>query len=92
MQLDLAEENLDGRTRAEIKAEMARQDISGSKLARLLEWRQTYLSRRLRGQVNFSLSEVESIAWILGVSLEQLMPPSTPRLRPRRRASLCQVI
>lgn len=88
MQLDLIEDGLEARTRAEIKAEMARQDISGSRLARILGRNQTYISRRLRGEAHLLLDEVEEIARVLGVSLEQLMPPSTPRLRPRKRASL----
>ena len=84
MQLNRAESNLDARTRAEIKAEMGRQSLSGSRLAQLLGHPQTYVSRRLRGEVNFSLTEVEEIALVLGVSLDQLMP--TSKFHPRRQA------
>lgn len=80
-----AEVNLDSRVRAEIKAELGRQDISGTRLAKMLGRPQTYVSRRLRGEVNFSLSEIENIAQVLGVSLDQLIPSTS--WRSRRRAS-----
>lgn len=57
---------------AEIKAEMARQDLSQTELGERLGWGQTTVSKRLTGTVPLRVTEIEQIAEALGVSLEQL--------------------
>jgi transcriptional regulator with XRE-family HTH domain len=57
--------------RAEIRAEMGRQDINQTELARRLGWHQSVLSRRLAGKIGLSIFEVEQIAAALDVPITQ---------------------
>jgi transcriptional regulator with XRE-family HTH domain len=58
--------------KAEIKAQMARQDISQTQLASLLGWQQQYLSRVLSYKRQIRLTEVVQIANALHVTLPDL--------------------
>lgn len=69
---------------AEIKAEMARQDMTQAELARRLGWIQTSVSKRLTRKVQLRAQDIEKIAEALGVSLSDL---GWPFQTPRRRAS-----
>ena len=64
---------------AEIKAEMARQDMSQAELGRRLGWAQTTVSKRLSRTVPFRAAELEQVAEALGVSLAQLGWPFAER-------------
>jgi transcriptional regulator with XRE-family HTH domain len=66
---------------AEIKAEMARQDVTQTELARRLGWIQTSVSKRLTGKVALRAQDIEQIADALGVSLNDFGWPF------RRKAS-----
>jgi len=55
---------------------MSRQGISQVELAEALGTAQNSISRRLTGKVPFSLPEIERIAQILQVPVEQLLPAS----------------
>lgn len=68
---------------AEIKAEMARQNMSQARLGERLGWGQWSVSKRLTGKVPLRLAELEQIAEALGVSITQLGAP----LELVRRAS-----
>lgn len=57
----------------EIRAEMARQYLSGQQLADKLRWQPKYLSRRLTGAVSLSLDDLEEIAAALGVPVWSLL-------------------
>jgi transcriptional regulator with XRE-family HTH domain len=60
----------------EIRAEMARQRRNQSDLASALGWTQVYLSRRLTGSVALSTDEIERIAMVLNVPVDQLVTPA----------------
>lgn len=69
---------------AEIRAEMARQDISQEELARRLGWSQQWVSRRITGVTPVDAGELEAIAAALGVPVSQLLttPTTIPRSTP----------
>jgi transcriptional regulator with XRE-family HTH domain len=71
---------------AEIKAEMARQDISQGELGRRVGTSQTWVSKRLTHTVPLRAQEIEQIADALGVSISQLGWP-IGALRSVRRVS-----
>jgi transcriptional regulator with XRE-family HTH domain len=52
---------------AEIRAELARQQLSGVRAAKSLGWTQNYISARLRGVVPLSLDDLQAIADLLEV-------------------------
>jgi transcriptional regulator with XRE-family HTH domain len=56
---------------AEIRAEMARQDLSQTELAALLGQSQSWVSRRISGAVALSTTEIEQIARALRVPISQ---------------------
>lgn len=53
---------------------MARQQITAQQLAAGLDVSEMWVSRRLRGQVEFTVSELVRVAEALGVPATQLMP------------------
>lgn len=57
-----------------VRAELARQRISGSGLAKALGWPPGGLQRRLTGKVPFTIDELDAIAKLLGVPLSQFWP------------------
>ena len=59
---------------AEVRAELARQQLSGVRAARALGWTQNYLSVRLRGTVPFDVTDLMKIAKLLEVSVTQFFP------------------
>lgn len=58
--------------RADVRAEMARQEITQRALASRIGWNQEYLSRRLTGAVDFTLTDVEMLGSALNVKFIQL--------------------
>lgn len=52
---------------AEVRAELARRQISGRRLGLALGWSQYYVSARLRGEVPFSLADLKRMAEYLEV-------------------------
>jgi len=70
---------------AEIKAELRRQHRSQADLCVALGWSQPSLSRRMNGQVSFSLAEIEQIAGAFRLPVFQFVNPPLPKLA--RRAS-----
>lgn len=58
----------------EIRAEMGRQRISQTHLAKKLGRSQTYVWRRLVGEVPFDLHELETVAEVLGVPVTRFVP------------------
>lgn len=61
---------LKDRVAGEIRAYMARRNISQSKLAPILGWSQQYLSRRLTGAVPFDVSDLDQLARVFEVPVE----------------------
>ena len=64
---------------ANIRAEMARQRISGRELARRLDMNPTSLARRVAGDVDISLDELAHIADALRVTVAALLPTPTEK-------------
>jgi hypothetical protein len=52
---------------AEVRAEMARQQLSGVRAAHALGWTQNYISRRLSGTVPFDVADLGALADLLEV-------------------------
>lgn len=52
---------------AEVRAEMARKQLSGVRAAQTLGWTQNYISRRLSGRVPFDVEDLTAIADLLEV-------------------------
>lgn len=63
----------------EIRVAMTRRRISARQLAEQLGWSPSGLSRRLTGQIQITLSDLEQIAEALGVPIGDLMPGSITR-------------
>jgi len=64
---------------AEVRAEIARQGLTQQTLARQLDWKQPYLSRRLGGHVPLDVAELVAIAEVLGVPAVQFLPTGETR-------------
>lgn len=62
------------RVAREVRAELARQQISGSGLAKTIGRSQSFVQRRLKGEAPFNVEELDAIAKILGVPLSQFWP------------------
>lgn len=58
---------------AEVRAELARARLSQQQLATIIGKEQTYVSRRLKGEVPFTVDEVVIIAGYLGIAPRQLL-------------------
>lgn len=56
---------------AEVRAELARQGISGREFARQLNLPQSYMARRLKGDVEITAAELRMFADILGRPVSQ---------------------
>lgn len=65
--------SLRDRVAAEIRAEMARQRKSGVELASLLHLSQQSVSRRVNGETDLTLDELEVVARWLDVSLADIV-------------------
>lgn len=61
------------RPAANIRAEMARRNVRQIALAKHLGLSQTAISRRLNGEVEFSVAELVSVASLLGVPAAVLL-------------------
>lgn len=66
--------SLNDHVAAEIRAELGRQHRSAASLAAELDWKVTYLSRRLTGEVSLDMPDLELIADALGVPVTHFMP------------------
>lgn len=64
---------IDDRVAANVRAEMARRSCTQKSLAEQLGRTQQALSRRLSGQVAFTVRELEQISVALGVGLAALI-------------------
>jgi transcriptional regulator with XRE-family HTH domain len=64
---------------AEIRRLLQQADRSQGDLAAALGWAPMYLSRRLRGEVDLSLSDVEQIAAALDIPRSQLLNAPLPQ-------------
>lgn len=60
---------------AEIRAEIARRNITKAQLAQLLGWGPMKLSRRINGETEWTVAEVHEIAQALEIPTVQLVWP-----------------
>lgn len=65
---------LAGSVAAEVRAQLARRQLTGTALAAAIGRSEMYVSRRLRGEVPFDLVDVEQAAGFLGVAIADLLP------------------
>jgi transcriptional regulator with XRE-family HTH domain len=81
----MATKTLDSTVSDEVRAAMARRRVSQGELADHLEVSQAAISRRLSGEVAWSVPELISIALFLDVAAESLLSPasSTAATPPR---------
>jgi transcriptional regulator with XRE-family HTH domain len=71
---------------AAIRDKLSEAGRSQSDLAAALGWSEPYLSRRLTGNVSFSLSDIERIATALDVPRSQLLGAPLPFARGAQKA------
>lgn len=64
---------------AEIRAEMARQRITGTELNERLGWLRERLRRRLAGEVSLRIDELDAIARALNVPVSKFLPADPVR-------------
>lgn len=69
----MATNPIDQRVADNVRAEMARHNLSQSRLAAQLHWTQQGLSRRLSARVSFGVSELHDIADTLEVPVTYLL-------------------
>jgi transcriptional regulator with XRE-family HTH domain len=70
---------------AAVRAELMRAGVSGVGLGQALGWTQDYVSRRTRGAVEFSPSELHRIAAYLDIPADRLFSPE-PATTPQPAA------
>jgi transcriptional regulator with XRE-family HTH domain len=66
---------------AEVRASLARANLTGSKAAQRLGWKQQYISRRLSGTVPFDVAELYALASLLRVQITDFFPSSSDSLK-----------
>ena len=59
---------------AEVRAQLARRQSTGTALANAIGKSEMYVSRRLRGETPFDLIDLEQAARFLGVAVADLLP------------------
>lgn len=69
----MATRTLSERVADNVRAELARAKVSQAKLAKEMDFTQQSISRRLSGNVSFSVDELELIATFLGISVLTLI-------------------
>lgn len=69
------DDNYGQRVAGEVRAELARQRITGAALAAELDMSHMSVSRRLRGRQPFTVTELAAVARTLHVPIWQLLPP-----------------
>lgn len=70
---------LRARMAEEIRALLARRRIAGVALAARIHRSQSYVSRRLTGDIPFDVDDLEAIARVLGVTVADLLPSADRR-------------
>lgn len=64
---------------AEVRAQLARQRVSGAAAAAQLGWSQIYLWRRLSGRVAFDVNDLSALASLLDVPVATFFPAPAVR-------------
>lgn len=74
--------NLQATVAGNLRAELARRDLTQQEIADQLGISSVQVSRRMRGEVDWRLSELEAVAELLGLGLRDLLPVATPSPTP----------
>lgn len=69
----------------DVRAELARQRISGVRAAKRLGWTQNYIQRRLSGTVPFDVADLQAMAELLDVPVTRFF--EAPTAHPSAMAS-----
>lgn len=67
----------------EVRAQLARRRITGRQIGLMVGWTPAYVSRRVSGQIPFSLADLEALAKALDISISEFITRrewSLPRL------------
>lgn len=75
--LQAGSDRLRDRVVAEVRAWRGRLGLTQGDLGRILGISQAQISARMRGQMEFSLTEIESLARAFGIEPTELMPPAS---------------
>jgi len=67
---------LQQRVAEEIRVELARRRMSARQLALMTGWSPMYVSRRLRGQLPFTIADLDDVASALDIPVTRLLPRS----------------
>jgi transcriptional regulator with XRE-family HTH domain len=59
---------------AEVRAHLARRQLTGTAFANAIGRSEMYVSRRLRGEIPFDLADIEQVATFLGITVADLLP------------------
>lgn len=70
---------LDEMVGATIRAELARRRFTATDATVSLNRSRQYISRRLTGELSFTLADLDGIARFLGISLTSLLPDTASR-------------
>lgn len=70
---------------AEVRAEMARRQMTATEIARQLHRSRAFMSRRLNGEVPFDVAELEEIAKILGLPANHFFAKAAAAVVPAPR-------
>ena len=68
----------------EVRAQLARHRVSARRLALRTGWSPMYVSRRLSGQLPFSIADLEHVAEVLVIPVTRLLPRSDDGFITRR--------
>lgn len=70
--------NLKADVAGEIRAEMGRRNLSQQAIADHLGVSSVQIGRRMSGEIDWRLSELESLAELFGLQVRDLIPVATP--------------
>lgn len=59
---------------AEVRAHLARRQLTATALANAIGKSEMYVSRRIRGEVAFDLVDIEQVARFLSIAVADLLP------------------
>ena len=71
----------------EVRAQLGRHRMSARRLALAAGWSPMYVSRRLSGELPFSIADLEAIAAVLNIPVTRLLPRSEDGFITRREWS-----
>lgn len=74
---------MSSRVAGEVRAHLARKQLSGVRAAAALGWSQTYMSRRLSGKAPFTVDDLDALAQLLSVSATDFFPGGAGRVNER---------